>query len=230
MHRALLFLLAGLCWPVAGCHDGPLYALKYTNPFLVKQWRQQEALGITDHQRREELELLVRSLPRMSAAEQAEWLPHLERMVDNDASADMRYLVVRATGPISDPQALRLLENALSDDSLKVRMAACDELGHRKEGRAAELLAKMAGESTNLDIRQAALRSLGNHRGPGVNEAMKLALADRDPAVRMTAIKALQSSTGRQLGTQPEVWLAYLDGDLEVPEPPGLTDRIRSWF
>ncbi|QEG42213.1 HEAT repeat protein [Roseimaritima ulvae] len=231
MPRLLLFPVALCCLAVCGCHDGPLYALKHANPYFVREWKKDEALGITDFQRRKELELLVRTLPSMSANEQAEYMVHLQQILDKDPSPDMRHLAVRASTSISGPAALSLAQQALDDDSLKVRMAACDVLGKRPEPEAAQSLAKLVGESSNLDIRQAALRALGGHRGDVVKDSLKLALDDRDPAIRMAAMQSLEQVTGEPLGTSdPDVWVAYLEGKPYESNPGSFAERMRSMF
>ncbi len=230
MLRCSLFLIAGLCVTLSGCHDGPLYALKHANPYFVREWKKDEALGVTDFQRRKELELLVRTVPAMPPEERTQWLVHLNKIMANDPSSDMRHLAVRATEAIQGEAALTLVEEALTDESLKVRMAACDVLGNRPEPQAAELLAKTAGESTNADVRQAALRSIARHRGQLVSDSLKLALADRDPAIRLTAIESLEEVTGEKLGNDPEVWVAYLEGRQATPDNGSITDRLKDLF
>jgi hypothetical protein len=231
MLRLLLLPVALCCIAMCGCHDGPLYALKHANPYFVREWKKDEALGITDFQRRKELELLVRTIPKMSADERADWTVHLEKIVANDPSPDMRHLAVRAAETIEGPTALGLIQKSLEDDSLKVRMAACDVLGKRPEPEAAQSLAKIVGESSNLDIRQAALRAMGGHRGNVVKDSLKLALADRDPAIRMAAMQSLEQVTGEPLGTSdPDVWVAYLEGKPYESQGGSFAERMRSMF
>lgn len=233
MLRVPFLLVAVCCLLCAGCHDGPLYALKHANPYFVRQWKQDEALGTTDYQRKQELELLVRTVPSMTPAERSSWLVHLEKIVDNDPSPDMRHLALRAAESIEGAAALELVEGRLDDDSLKVRMAACDILGKRPEPEAATVLARVAGESTNLDIRQAALRALGGHGGPVAKDSLKLALQDRDPAIRLAAMQSLQQVTGQtDLGTSdPQAWVAYLEGQTDTAgSSRSLGQRMRDLF
>ncbi|WP_246109503.1 HEAT repeat domain-containing protein [Roseimaritima multifibrata] len=230
MLRHLRILIAGTCLAVTGCHDGPLYALKHANPFFVHQWNQDEAIGTTDFQRQKELELLVRTMPNESPADQAQWLVHLEQIMQQDASAEMRHLAIRAAAPVQGPAARNLIEMGLEDPSIKVRMAACDVLGSREEPAAAETLARIIGESTNGDVRQAALRGLGQHKGTVVTDSLKLALEDRDPAIRLTAVQSLESVTGKSLGNDPAVWVAYLENGTDPTADQGLSDRLRNLF
>src|SRR5687768_10757879 len=77
----------------AGCHDGPLYGLKVLNPYYSgKQWKADEAYGITDYKRRQELEKLVGSIRRLPKPRQAYWLRNLDQIMEHDESPDMRRL------------------------------------------------------------------------------------------------------------------------------------------
>ncbi|MEX0825002.1 MAG: HEAT repeat domain-containing protein [Pirellulaceae bacterium] len=212
MQRCLICLVL-LSTVAVGCHDGPLYALKRANPVFQRQWKQDEALGVTDHRRREELKKLARSIDGYRVEEQAKWLLHLQEIMEHDPSAEMRHLAVRAAEKIAGAGALALIEEGLEDENLKVQMAACEVLGERPESAAMVRLAKTAGSSIDRDVRQAALRALRRHEGEQVNEALKLALADSDPAIRYTAIDSLKTVTGKDLGNRPDVWIAYLNGE-----------------
>jgi len=190
-----------------------MFALKRVNPFFLNEWRQDEKLGATDHRRRQELHKLANSIDRYSAAEQAKWMVHLEQIMTNDPSPEMRHLAVRAAGKVAGDDAFQLVEQGLDDQNLKVRMAACAALEGRPEPAAVILLAKTAGESVDLDFRQAAIRALRGHEGQQVNDALKLALRDSDPALRYAAIDSLKQVTGKDLGNRPDLWVAYLDGE-----------------
>lgn len=212
MQRCLLCLVF-LSVPALGCHDGPLYALKRVNPVYVHQWKKDEALGITDHRRHEELQKLASSIHRYSADEQAKWLLHLQAIMENDPSAEMRHLAVRAAEKVAGADAFALIEEGLEDENLKVRLAACEVLGNRPEPAAVTRLATAAGSSVDADVRQAAVRALRRHNGEQVTAALKIALADSNPAIRHTAMDSLRAITGQELGNRPDAWLAYLNGE-----------------
>ncbi|WP_339888476.1 MULTISPECIES: HEAT repeat domain-containing protein [Rhodopirellula] len=196
-----------------GCHDGPMYALKHANPyFTMRQWKADEAIGVTDHKRREELQTLANSMYGMPAERQQTWTPHLEQIYENDPSAEMRRLAILAAGRSKDATTIDLVAKGLKDDNLKVRMEACRALGERSEERAAQLLASIAGESQDQDVRHAAIAALGKHPGEISNNSLKLALQDRDPATQDLVIETLRESTGKDLGNDPAEWIAALNG------------------
>jgi len=224
--RLAVGIFACLLLFTAGCHDGPLYGLKVINPYYSrKQWKEDEKYGITDHQRRQEISKLVDSMPRLPKARQDYWLQNLGQIMEHDESAEMRRIAVMAAGQINDPAANAIVSKGLEDESRKVRMACCDTLGARKDTEATRMLAETAGSATDQDVRRAAFAALGKHKGPMAIDALKIALEDRDPATRGIAMKSLRSTTGKNYGTDPEVWVAALQGK-EVPEQPV---RLAEW-
>ncbi|TWT73002.1 HEAT repeat domain-containing protein [Allorhodopirellula solitaria] len=220
--RALLLavLAAGTSGATSGCKDGPMYALKTVNPyFTMRQWARDEEIGVTDHQRRTELQSLVKTMPNLPPERQEYWSKHLEQIFANDESAEMRRLAVVAAGKSSDPAVLSLIESGLEDDVIKVRMEACRALGNRREDEATILLAETIGKSQNKDVRHAAITALAEHPGQVATNSLKLALEDRDPATQSLVISALRENTGKDFGDDPEVWIAGLEGK-DVDEIP----------
>ncbi|TWU11001.1 hypothetical protein Poly21_49080 [Allorhodopirellula heiligendammensis] len=220
--RAILvvMLAAGTSGVTSGCKDGPMYALKTVNPyFTMRQWKRDEEIGITDHQRRQELQSLVKTMSGLPPERQAYWSKHLEQIYKHDANAEMRRLAVVAAGKSSDPSMLKLIEKSLEDDVIKVRMEACRALGNRREDEATRMLAETIGRSQNKDVRHAAISALAEHPGQVATNSLKLALEDRDPATQSLVIGALRQNTGKDYGDDPETWIAGLDGK-DVDEKP----------
>ena len=214
---------------VSGCQDGPLYALKNVNPyFTMREWRDDTALGVTDHERRTQLADLATQIGQMPTNRQKFWSQHLEKMIDNDASPEMRRLAVSAAGNLKVGDAISLVEKGLDDDSIKVRMEACRALGKRPEEAAARLLASTAGTEADEDVRQAALDAIGNHKGKIALDSLKIALNDRNPATRDLAIESLRRVTGKNYGDQPDAWIAALQGKPVSEQPTRIVDAIRN--
>lgn len=207
-----------------GCQDGPLYALKHANPYFTRQWSRDEAIGVTDHTRRQELLGLAESMPTLTPDRQQFWSEHLHQIYSNDESAEMRRLAVLAAGRSSDESALSTIESGLEDESIKVRMEACRALGNRRDTSAAEMLAATLGKTQNKDVRHAAIAALGRHPSDVANNALKLALQDRDPATQDLVIASLRQTTGKDLGRDVDVWIAALEdpGSAESPVQSGL--------
>ena len=206
----LLIATLGTC-ALTGCKDGPMYALKTVNPYYsLNQWRDDEALGVTDHERRKQLAELAEQIGGMSANRQAFWAGHLTKIMENDTSPEMRRLAVVAAGKLKTDSAIPLVKKGLDDDSLKVRLYACEALGRRPGDESARMLAETAGTETNVDVRQAALSALAKHKSPIAVDALRIALSDRDPATRDLAMVSLRSVTGKNYGSDPNVWIAKL--------------------
>ncbi len=214
-----------------GCQDGPLYALKVANPyFSMKEWKRDEAIGVTDHQRRAELTQLTDVIGTLPPSRQQFWAQHLQKMIENDPSPEMRRLAVRAAGNMKDTSALAMIEKGLDDESMKVRMEACETLGRRKGDESVRLLAATLGSETSQDVRHAAMTALGQHKSPMAVDSLRVALSDRNPATRSLAMQSLRGATGKNYGENPDVWIAALDGKPADEAEMRIADRIRQIF
>ncbi len=217
--------------PIGGCHDGPLYGLKVINPYYsLKQWKEDEKYGVTDKQRMTELGKLVDSMPNLPKDRQTYWMGHLRQIMEHDESAEMRRLAVMAAGQLKDGSGDDIVRDGLKDESTKVRTACCETLGRRTDGEAALLLADTAGSSTDQDVRHAAFAALGNHRGDIATDALKLALNDRNPATQDVAMKSLRTTTGKNYGNDPDVWIAALQGKPVDEQPVRIAERIENFM
>ncbi len=214
-----------------GCQDGPLYAIKAANPyFVLKEWKDDELIAPTDHARRNEMLNLASSMKSLSADRQSYWTPHLEQVMKNDQSVEMRRLAVNAAGQIRGGGARGVIKQGLQDDSTKVRMEACKALAELKDDESVLLLAETLGSETTLDVKHAAMQSLAQFDSPIAINALRGTLNERNPATQKLAIASLRSSTGKNYGDDPQVWIAALDGK-EVPAAEvKIADRILNMF
>lgn len=220
-----------ICAGATGCQDGPLYALKAANPYYVMgEWKRDESIGVTDHERMKQLSVLADTIGQLPANKQAFWSTHIEKLIENDDSPEMRRLAVRAAGNSRVANAASLIEKGLDDESFKVRMEACEALGRRKGDESIRSLAAVAGTETNEDVRHAAIAALGRHRGQLAIDSLKVALADRNPATRNLAIESLRGTTGKNYGDDPKVWIAALEGKPARQVETRFADRVRNLF
>lgn len=231
-HRGVFLCVLGLtCCALTGCQDGPLYALKAANPYYsMREWKRDEAIGVTDHERRKQLTLLSETIDQLPANKQEFWTGHLKQMMENDENPEMRRLVVRTAGRLQDPSALAIVDKGLDDASVKVRMEACHALGRMQGDEAARTLAAAVGTDTSLDVRHAAIEALASHSNQIAIDSLKVVLSDRNPATRDLAIQSLRGSTGKDYGDNPQVWIAALDGKPTPQVETRLADRIRNLF
>ena len=221
-------LAAVLCVLACGCHDGPLYGMKRFNPYFpMREWKRDRELGVTDHERREELQSLASQIGGMNAKEQAKWAPHLDRIIENDPSPEMRRLSILAASNLRTPNAIDLIDRGLDDESLKVQMEACRSLGKRREPEAAQLLASTLGTTPEADVKNSAIAALGKHKGTVPVESLRLALEDRDPATIHLAMQSLKGVIGKDYGNDPQQWIAAIDAQ-RVPDATGTeSDDVR---
>ncbi len=225
------FGIALVVCTLSGCQDGPMYALKTVNPYYVmSEWRADEKLGVSDHERRKQLAQLADTIHRLPSERQDFWAGQLTAMIENDESPEMRRLAVRAARKLSAETAIPIIEKGLDDGSMKVRMEACRVLGDRTGEEPVRLLAATFGTETNEDVKRAAIEALGNHESQTAIDSLRLALSDRNPATRSLAVESLREATGKNYGQDPEVWIAALDGKPTEEVTPRLAERLRSIF
>lgn len=230
-NACFLFAVGVTIGGVSGCQDGPLYAMKAANPFYtMREWKRDEELGVTDHERRKQLTKLAETIDELPVERQQFWAGHLQNMLEHDESPEMRRLVVRAAGRLDDPVALSMIETGLDDSSTKVRMEACRSLGMKSGDESTRLLAATIGSETSDDVKHAAIAALSNHKSPIAVDSLRIALADRNPATRGLAVESLRGATGKNYGDNPDVWIAALDGTPTEEVPVRFADRIRSVF
>ena len=224
-------LLVFGCLTFTGCQDGPLYALKATNPYYAfGEWKRDEEIGVTDHERRKQLALLADTIDTLPANKQQFWSGHLSEMIENDESPEMRRLAIRAAGKLNSPAAMTMIEKGLDDESVKVRMESCAVLGRRRGEEASRALASVAGTETSEDVQHAALQALAKHKGQISVDALKLALSNRNPATRDLAVQSLKGVTGKNYGDDPQVWIAALEGKPTRQQETRIADRVRQLF
>jgi len=225
-------IMVSMClFCTTGCHDGPLYALKVANPYYsLNEWKKDEELGVTDHERRKQLTTLSETIGSMPANKQQFWSGHLDKLIENDTSSEMRRLAVRAAGNLRDASATSLVEKGLDDDSVKVRMEACKSLGRQTGDDSARALASVIGTESSEDVRNAALTALSGHKNPIAVKALRLALEDRNPATRDLAVQSLRGATGKNYGEDPKSWIAALDGKPTPQVETRIADRVRNLF
>ena len=220
-----------LCLCLAGCHDGPMYGLKAANPYFVyKEWGDDAAYGVTDHQRRQELQKLADSVAGLPTDRQQYWMRHLEQLMQHDPNPEMRRIAVQTAGRMTIPEAGAVIDRGLDDDVVKVRMEACRALAKRQDEDASRLLATVIGSDPDPDVKHAAMAALGDHRNRIASDALRLALRDRDPATQDLAMRSLRGVTGKDYGDNPDVWIAALDGNEVDERPQGWSDRLRNLF
>jgi hypothetical protein len=121
-----------------------------------------------------------------------------------------RAAAARALRSHNAPAATQALRQATNDSAAMVRMEAAHSLGALAGAEAIELLAQLAKNDSDLDVRLAATQALAEMRDPKCNEHLLQCLLDRDIAVADVASSGLRANTGADLAPNYEAWKEYI--------------------
>jgi HEAT repeat protein len=228
----LSLLLAALA---SGCADGPIPEMRVLNPWVRKQWNEDEQRVTTYHRKVTDLAELRRKAATMPPQEREETAAHLAARLREEKSAALRGEFVRTLAAMPTPLAQQAVAGALADEAASVRVLACEALGRMETAEAFQALSNAVKDDTDIDVRIAAARELGRFKQFGAPQALRPALDDRDPALQLAAMQSLESLEGHaDFRRNVAVWRQHLDGlSPSPPPPPTLAETVRqywSWF
>lgn len=218
------FCLLGLI-ALAGCTDGLMYKMKSVNPYYRKEWEKDRQYGITFNDQVEELQYLQSQLPGMDASKKTQWSEVLERVIKGDGKAqrdpspELRTLAVQTIANLPGPATVRALNSASTDESEKVRLAACQAWMQLGGTDAKHMLMTLASNPKETpSIRRAATDALSAFPDADVRNSLAAILDDKSPALQYQAALSLKKITGRDYGGDIDAWREYMQGK-DVPEP-----------
>ena len=230
-------LLAGgaLAALLSGCAEGPIPETKVLNPWVRKQWAEDEQRVTTYHRKVADLAELRKQAASMPPAEREDTAAHLAARLREESSAALRTEFVRTLAEFPTPLAQHAIASSLTDESPKVRTVACQALARRPTAEGFQALSRTVTDDADLDVRIVAARELANFKEFAAAQALRPALDDRDPALQLAAMQSLE-----QLAGHPEyrrnvvVWREHLDGGNPAPPPAAtIAETVRqywSWF
>jgi HEAT repeat protein len=243
MHRLLLLLVACLAAVPAGCADGPLSEARYLNPWVRKQWDDDEAVATTYHKKVADLAALRSQAARLPADQAEPIAAQLAARLQSEKAPVLRSELVRTLGEIQTPSARSAIQSALTDEAATVRIAACKALGRHPAAESVDPLAQAITSDADLDVRIAAAGALGKftdatlpaEERKRLAQSLRPALDDRDPALQVAAMQSLATITGRDnFRNNVTTWREYLDGANPTPPPPPnlaeLFQRSLNWY
>ena len=215
----------------SGCADGFVPEARSINPYVRKQWEEDEKRGPTYYKRMDELRQVRAQAARMPPPEKQRLAKEIADVLAIEKSPTMRADLVRTLAVLPCPTALVALEGASTDNDADVRVAACQALAGQQGQEAVKMLAQLNGDA-DLDVRMEAARALGRHKSPEAAQALALALDEHDPAIQRVAMESLKSSTGKDYGMSVKTWREFLDGgNPKPPDPPSWAERLRqAWY
>ncbi|MFG0329271.1 MAG: HEAT repeat domain-containing protein [Phycisphaerales bacterium] len=130
-----------------------------------------------------------------------------EAVIDTDPM--VRAAAALALGLHGEPVDAERLVALLTDDSAIVRVEAAQSLQRLHNPVAIGPLLDRLRNDTESDVRMAAANALGQYAEPRVVEGLIAALDDESLAVNHHARRSLRFLTGKELGLEPEEWLAW---------------------
>jgi len=220
---------------VAGCADGPIPETKFLNPWVRKQWAEDEQRVTTYHRKVADLAELRAKAAKLPPAELEATASQLAARVHDEKSAALRGEFVRTLGAFRTPTAQQALVASMNDESSSVRVLACKALGQAPTAEGFQALAHAVSDDADLDVRIAAAHELGKFKNFGAPKALRPALDDRDPALQIAAMQSLEAVDGHtEYRRNVAVWREHLDGGNPTPPPAAsiaeLARQYWSWF
>lgn len=229
-------LLAGLlACGVAGCADGPIPEMRVLNPWIRKQWEEDERRTTTYHRKVADLAELRKKAPQMQIQERDETAVHLAARLREEKSPALRGEFLRTLAEFPTPVADQAVASCLTDESPSVRVLACRALGRRPTAEGYQALVQCLGDDKDLDVRVVAAQEMGKFRDFATPQALRPALDDRDPALQLAAMQSLEAIDGHpEFRRNVAVWREYLDGGSpRPPQAPSIAEVVNqywSWF
>jgi HEAT repeat protein len=159
---------------------------------------------------------------------QRELTDQLARQIQIEPDALVRKAIIQAMAEFQTPLAQQVLEAALNDSAMAVRIAACQSLGKRGDAQSVDSLAKSLRDDREIDVRLAAAEALGNIKTPESEKALIIALDDRDPAMQYVGVESMKSITGEDYGGDVKVWRQVAAGEAPLhAKAPSIATRLR---
>lgn len=215
----VLFVLSAIIQ--TGCAEGPLWRVGKFSPWARNQWAEEERIADTLFERKRQMTESVSAALDAPVEQQQRVAEDLAEVVHRDPILLLRLHAVDLLGKLNCPAAVETLKDASRDHNSDLRVAAIKSWEKMPAETAIPQLQEMIGSDTDIDVRLAATRALGNFSGQQAVAAISLALEDPDPALQVRAAESLQNVTGEQLGRDIQAWQNYVKNVLPSP----LADR-----
>jgi hypothetical protein len=218
-----------------GCADGPIPETRVLNPWVRKQWAEDEQRVTTYHRKVADLADMRAKAANMSPDERESTTGQLAARLREEKSAALRGEFVRTLAAFRTASAQQALIASMTDESSSVRILACKGLGIAPTADGFQALSHAVTDDAELDVRIAAAHELGKFKGFEASKALRPALDDRDPALQIAAMQSLEAVDGHtEYRRNVAVWREHLDGGNPSP-PPGpsiaeLAKQYWSWF
>jgi len=220
---------------VSGCADGPIPENRVLNPWVRKQWAEDEQRVTTYHKKVADLAELRKKASTMPPGEKEETATHLAARLREERSPALRGELIRTLAAINTPVGQQAILAGITDEATSVRVLSCKALGEAPTAEGFQALSNVITSDAELDVRVAAAQQLGKFRNFEAPKALRPALDDRDPALQIAAMQSLEAVDGHaEYRRNVNVWREHLDGGSPSPPPgPSIAEVVKqywSWF
>ena len=102
--------------------------------------------------------------------------------------------------------------------------------GRRGGKESVDELCKLLNSDSDMDVRLAAARALGQTKEKIAMPQLADALSDSDPAMQHRLVQSLKNVSGKDFGGDVEAWRQYAKGEPVQEKPVSVAERFRKLF
>ncbi|MDG1872716.1 MAG: HEAT repeat domain-containing protein [Mariniblastus sp.] len=201
----------------SGCAEGPLWKAGKYSPWARNQWAAEEAIADTLFTRKRKMTEAVAGVQSAPIEEKQRVAEMISEVIHRDSVLLLRIHGVNLLGQLDCPASIQTLGDASRDNNSDIRIAAVKAWQRMPSETAIPQLQEMIGSDTDVDVRLAATRALGDFSGKQAIAAVSLALDDNNPALQLRAAESLGKITGEQLGRDIGAWQQYVGNISQSP-------------
>lgn len=225
--RHILFCLglSGLLATVGGCTG---WSTPEWMHFRTSKKKITHPGVVAPAERRAQYRALAKNIPQTSPGDQQQQSLRLAEELQREDDPAMRAEIIRTLALYPTPAAAAMLQAGTKDSERDVRVACCDAWRKRGGADAARILSEVLLGDTEIDVRLAAARCLGELKDPSTVAALGTALEHPDPAMQYCAARSLHEITGKDFGDNVPAWREYVRGG--APKEISFAERVRRWF
>jgi hypothetical protein len=185
----------------------------------------------TPRQRMEEMKETVKKVEKkeLTPEQQETYAVHLAQVIRDEDDPLIRQQILRTLAVFPGTTSSDVLTAGIKDNDRDVRVTCCEAWGKRKGPEATQILSGAATSDTDIDVRLAALRGLGEVGDVSVVPTLGTALENSDPAVQHRAVESLKKVTGKKLGDDVDAWREYVQTG-QPPAKPSFFAKYIPWL
>ncbi len=193
-----------------------------------KKDKDDEMPGIkTADKRIKEIQALAEKAPTSTPEVQQQVSEKLAHQIEKETDPLIREEILKTLAVYPTPLAAKVLEAGMSDNEAGVRIICCGAWAKRGGNAAVEALGTALNNDSDLDVKMAAARALGQLKDKGAVVPLSEALASDNPAMQRRAIESLKTVSGHDYGNNLDAWRQYAKTGQAPPDTPVAS---KSWW